>query len=124
MFTALAIITMLKYKLRIEYTFKSQKIPISIVWGINCFTGMVVICCVFLPTVTTDRHVSDKAVLVLEIILQSCLLISLSVSSALIFWRLRRHFKLHNQWEVGKRVLCLEVMIQMIIATRLVCSGL
>jgi hypothetical protein len=61
MFTALAIITMLKYKLKIDFAYKNNQIPartVYLIWLISIFT---VIGCILLPTLTKNKNFSDKA---------------------------------------------------------------
>jgi hypothetical protein len=96
MFTALAIITMLKYKICIHYTFANQKIPTKVQLGIWAFTGVTVLVCILLPSLTVDPYISDRGCKWMNVLVQTSLLLSLSGASMYLAYILNRNFKLHN----------------------------
>lgn len=61
MFTALAITTMIRYKITIEYSFVNSHIPKMLktfIWG---STSYLILACIILPAVSIDNNVSDLA---------------------------------------------------------------
>jgi len=59
MFTALAIITMLKCKLRIYYGFKGERIPSAVIKSVQIFTIITVIGCILIFCIAASKSISD-----------------------------------------------------------------
>lgn len=83
MFSGLAIITMIKYKIQIEYLFKNEKIQKRTQYSVNGFIVVLIVGSFLLPTLSVNKHVSNSVTKTLNILLQTSLLVSLSVASAL-----------------------------------------
>ncbi len=124
MFTALAIITMLKYKVRLNFVFKNEKIPNSVTLLLHFFTAFTVLGCIVLPLMMVDPHISDRATRITNYTVQFSYLLTLSATSLLLSYKVMSNFNLINHHSISVRVKWLEVMIQMIIYVRLVTSFL
>jgi hypothetical protein len=111
MFTALAILTILKYKLKILYGYKREKIPVKTIWFVWMFIICTVFGCLLLPTLTVDRKISDKGVKIMNGIFQPFYLVFLSSLSIWLTIELAEKFKLHNELDILKRIIWLEVII-------------
>lgn len=59
MFTALAITTLIRYKITIEYSFVNTKVPIFIRKLIWLSTTYLILACIILPSVAIDNNVND-----------------------------------------------------------------
>lgn len=106
----MAIITLIKYKLRIEYAYLDEIIPNTMVWAVNSYTVLIVFLSFLLPSLTIDRKISDVANKAINYALQGFILISLSALSLFNFFRLKQHLKRHNS-PAYSRFIGLEVMI-------------
>lgn len=92
MFTALAIITMFKYKVNIYYTCAKQKIPTRVKLGIWAYTVLTVVFCILLPSLTVDRNISDRGCYAMNIIVLTSLLVTLSAASLYLAHILCKYF--------------------------------
>lgn len=96
MFTALAILTLLKYKLKIRYTYKREKIPKNIILFVRIFIVCTILGCLLLPGLTIDRKISNKGAKVMNGLFQTFYLLLLSFISFWLTKKLAAKFKLHN----------------------------
>jgi hypothetical protein len=78
MFTALAIITLFKYKIRIHYAFKNEQIPSSIILLLQFLVVVTVFGVILLAVLTANKNISDKGSKINNIVLQTIFLLSLS----------------------------------------------
>lgn len=92
MFTALAIITLLRYKVRLNFVFKNEKIPDSVTLSLHFFAAFTVIICIILPLLTVDPKISDKASHYMNLTIQSGYLIGLSITSFLLSKKVMSNF--------------------------------
>lgn len=96
MFTALAIITLLKYKTKLNFCFKNERIPDRVTYSFHLFCAITLAGCVLLPLLTVDTHISDKGSHIMNFTIQTTYLIFLSLCSLLLSYRVASNFNLIN----------------------------
>jgi len=111
MFTALAIITLFKYKIRIHYAFKNEQIPSTIILLLQFLVVITVFGVILLAVLTADENISDLGSKVINIVLQTLFLLSLSGLNFFTTKQLTKKFDLHNQDEISSKLFYLEVLI-------------
>ena len=121
-FTALAIICMQKYKLKVYYQFNCSTIPKSEQRVQQAMTALLFVLMLLLPSISVSRKVSDLAAKTVNLVLQLSFLLALSAISLRLTYKLRIRFDTHNLYFAKSRMFWLEVLIQTIIWTRLLTS--
>ena len=121
-FTALAIICMQKYKLKVYYQFDCSSIPKTEQRVQQAMTALLFVLMLLLPSISMSRKVSDLAAKTVNLVLQLSFLLALSAISLRLTYKLRERFDTHNLYFAKTRISWLEVLIQTIIWTRLLTS--
>ena len=123
LFIALAIITMFTYKSDIYYQLTNGgKIPQSVQLGTCIYTLFTIVGYLLIPSVQVNPNVTDHGAYVSTMTLSLIFLLSLSAASFYLTVLLVRQLNLNNYDATSRRVIILEVIIQMIIYVRLLTS--
>jgi hypothetical protein len=98
---------------------KQIELPLRTENGFYVLQILTVILFIIIPAVMVDKRVSDRQVKLMNLIIQTSYLLLLMSISAVFAARLIRYMTYHNMAEIKGRIISLEVVIQMIIVSRL-----